>query len=46
MKFIENTFASSDELQIETGNKLVDSLVMIVNNYDIQVDYFNKVKMI
>lgn len=45
ISFIENTFASDNELDIETGDKLFKTLVNVIAEYDKQVECLNTVSI-
>jgi len=41
MEFIENTFNSENELDLETANKLVDEITVITKSYDSLTEFYD-----
>lgn len=45
MEFIENSFISENELDLETANKLVDEIVVISKSYDSLSNAYDSLKL-
>jgi len=43
MEFIENTFISENELDLETANKMVEELAIITNSYNSLTDKYDSI---